>query len=87
MLLWFDALPYLSHLLGLREGRLLRRVRGRIAIVCCSANRGSWDSLSEKTKALIQVSLSVRDHGRALGCAEVQRTTYLSLRPSVCLIA
>jgi len=34
---------------------------------------GGWDGLSEKIKALIQVALCVRDHGRALGSAEVHR--------------
>jgi uncharacterized peroxidase-related enzyme len=50
---------------------------GKAATIVDNIKCGSWDSLSEKTKALIQVALSVRDHGRALGCAEVQRTIEL----------
>jgi uncharacterized peroxidase-related enzyme len=46
---------------------------GKAAMIVDNIKCGSWDGLSEKTKALIQVALSVRDHGRALGCADVQR--------------
>jgi uncharacterized peroxidase-related enzyme len=49
---------------------------GNAATIVDNIKCGCWDGLSENAKALIQVALSVCDHGRALG-AEVRRAIEL----------